>query len=511
MPQLRFISVEGRDGKASKLTSSVRSHAIRAGLRKTTHPRRVKTAAEQSYRSAKCRDDLMAHFKFPEEFQSLTGLSGPGNASARLALQECRTAHTNSVPQTFVETSTQLRAYHIQAVCAGSIDPFNSLPIPTNPEVDCLIKYLITKFGLNLATVDRRKSWFPYALQNAPMMHSTLAMTAALWRAEHSALEYSIQVEGIHQKGEAMREIRTKLAHAESVGNDDDMNFLMATMSTLGIVETCDGDFEAAETHLRGVQDLFSSRGGHDSLKDDFVLCKSINLADIQVAVALGHRLKFPLLHTDQAYLPASIIEQAWYPPLDHSILNDSSYYHVRIFVQIRQLLLARQSSVVSLDALRTLLNMADDAILRHLYQDSTDVSDASRRSRALVLAAHVFTYVTLRQVPPSSPLVRRMCARLQSIVGLTSSAREIWTENMAALLWVAFVGLLGMGTGTGAKTPPGGQWFLALFQCTVQRHPQGCSPGDGSIRRLLSSFLWDELCCQPLLAGLEERLGQAL
>ncbi|KAH8199182.1 hypothetical protein TruAng_006651 [Truncatella angustata] len=221
-------------------------------------------------------------------------------------------------------------------------------------------------------------------------------MTAALWRAEHSALEYSIQVEGIHQKGEAMREIRTKLAHAESVGNDDDMNFLMATMSTLGIVETCDGDFEAAETHLRGVQDLFSSRGGHDSLKDDFVLCKSINLADIQVAVALGHRLRFPLLHTDQAYLPASILEQAWHPPLDHSILNDSSYYHVRIFVQIRQLLLARQSSVVSLDALRTLLNMADDAILSHLYQDSTDVSDVSRRSRALVLAAHVFTRVDI-------------------------------------------------------------------------------------------------------------------
>lgn len=69
------------------------------------------------------------------------------------------------------------------------------------------------------------------------MMHSTLAMTAALWRAEHPALEYSIQLEGIRQKGEAMREIMARLARAGSVRNDDEITFLMSTMSTLVIVE----------------------------------------------------------------------------------------------------------------------------------------------------------------------------------------------------------------------------------------------------------------------------------
>lgn len=69
------------------------------------------------------------------------------------------------------------------------------------------------------------------------MMHSTLAMTAAVWRMEHPSLEYSIQLKGIRQKGNAMREIGVRLACASSVRNDYDIHSLMSTMSTLEIVE----------------------------------------------------------------------------------------------------------------------------------------------------------------------------------------------------------------------------------------------------------------------------------
>jgi hypothetical protein len=158
---------------------------------------------------------------------------------------------------------------------------------------------------------------------------------------------------------------------------------------------------------------------------------------------------------------------------------------------------------MVSLEVLRTLFNVVDDSILRHLYRDCIGLSDASRRSRALVLAAHVFMYVTLRQVPPKSPLVRRVCTRLQSAVGLSPTARETWTDDRAALLWIAFVGLL--GTGERAETCLEGQWFLNLFRSTVQGYPEDFPPGNGGVRGILSTFLWDELSCQPLLAGLEE------
>ena len=85
---------------------------------------------------------------------------------------------------------------------------------------------------------------------------------------------------------------------------------------------------------------------------------------------------------------------------------------------------------MVSQDTLRVLLNVEDDSILRHLYQDCMNVSNVSRRSCALVLAAQVFMYVALRQLLSQSPIVRRMCTRLQSTVGSTPLSRETWLEE---------------------------------------------------------------------------------
>ncbi|KAH6967697.1 hypothetical protein BKA56DRAFT_622568 [Ilyonectria sp. MPI-CAGE-AT-0026] len=499
MPQYKFVAVEGGERKSSKLTRSIRSHAIRAGLQKAVRPSRPK-AAEQSLRCTKYGEERVLRFELHGEMNTRRDGARPSIVSAELTTLELRTAKAPSAPK----TSAQLPTYHIESLCAGSVDPFNSLPITTNPEVDHLVRYFFFKF--DPITVDRRSSWFPYALQSAPMMHSTLAMTATVWRMECPSLEHSIHLEGIHQKGDAMREIGVRLPCASSVRKDNEMTFLMFTMSTLAIVEAYDGDFKAAETHLRAVHNIFTSRGGPDSFKDDVILCKSINLADIQVATALGHRPIFSLFHTDNAHVPASILEQAQHLPLDRSITHDSSYHHHRIFALLRQLLLAHKSSMVSLAVVRTLLTVADAAILQHLYRDCIDVSDASRRSHALVLAAHVFMYITLRQVPPKAPLLRRMCARLQSTLGLAPHARDTWSGNRAALLWIAFVGLL--GTGEGAETSPREQWFLSLFQSIVQGYPQDFLPGNGSIQRTLSTFLWDEAHCQPLLAGLEEYLG---
>lgn len=68
------------------------------------------------------------------------------------------------------------------------------------------------------------------------MMHSTLAMAAALWRAQCPSLEQSIQFEGLHQKGEAMREIGSRLAQG-GVDYEHEMAFLISTMATLVIAE----------------------------------------------------------------------------------------------------------------------------------------------------------------------------------------------------------------------------------------------------------------------------------
>lgn len=69
------------------------------------------------------------------------------------------------------------------------------------------------------------------------MMHSTLAMTAALLKVANPTLESSIQLEGIYQKGEAMREVIAWLARLDVGCKDDDLPFLISSMSTLVIAE----------------------------------------------------------------------------------------------------------------------------------------------------------------------------------------------------------------------------------------------------------------------------------
>ncbi|KAJ4218560.1 hypothetical protein NW759_008453 [Fusarium solani] len=234
MPQFKFVAVQYGDGKPSKVAKSTRSHAIRAGLQKTKRRSRNKAITLSLCSEAVGKDSLLG-FKF---------LMDP--------------------------------------VCSSCVDPFNSLPVPTNLQVDHLVKYLLFKFDNNLGTNDRTKAWFPYALRSTPMMHSTLAMAAALWQADCPALEKSIQVEGLRQKGEAMREVGACLAQADSTHNHE-IAFIISTMSTLVLVEVCSGDFETAKMHFKGAHNLFSSRGGRDSFKDQFILCKSVNLADIQI------------------------------------------------------------------------------------------------------------------------------------------------------------------------------------------------------------------------------------
>ncbi|RTE79230.1 hypothetical protein BHE90_006287 [Fusarium euwallaceae] len=188
MPQFKFVTVQGGDGKSYMVSSSARSHAIRAGLKRTTRRSRRRATAT-----------FLDSAGFQQDISHGVGLS-------------------------------------LESLCPSCVDPFNSLPIPTNLQVDHLVKYLLSKYDSGLDASDRSRAWFPYALQSVPMMHSTLAMAASLWRAECPSLEQSIQVEGLHQKGEAMREIRSHLAQDNSIQHHE-MAFLMSTMATLAIVE----------------------------------------------------------------------------------------------------------------------------------------------------------------------------------------------------------------------------------------------------------------------------------
>jgi hypothetical protein len=73
-----------------------------------------------------------------------------------------------------------------------------------------------------------------------------------------------------------------------------------------------------------------------------------------------------------------------------------------------------------------------------------------------------------------------------------------IWTDHREALLWIAFIGILGTGQGC-----PEGQWFFDLFKSTVQGLQKEVSSGNDGTFGILSAFLLDETLCPQLLARL--------
>ncbi|KAK8023921.1 hypothetical protein PG993_011987 [Apiospora rasikravindrae] len=373
----------------------------------------------------------------------------------------------------------------IDSVDGGSLDPFNSLPIPMSLQVDHLAKYFLTKFDFESSTADPMKLWFPYAMQSVSMMHSSLALAAAVWRAEDVALEKSIHLEGMRQKYEAIREVRSQLSKHVGVGrNDSGMAPLMSTMSTLVFVEIYEGNFEVAELHLRGVCTLFNSHRRRSNLMADFIFCKATSMADIEVAITLGRPLMFPTLHATQAAPPVQLLDCAENPPLDKSITENNPYEVVSVFDRLRHAAL-------------------------YLSHERGPPSHTIKRTYALVLAAQIFMFAIFRHVPPKSTLMRRMVTRLQQAVGESPAASSIWIGHEPALLWIGFVGLLGTGVTEACQQ---GRYFLHLFRCAAGA--DSCASYvlyNRDIRQIFSAFLWDEAYCQPVLAELELEQGQTL
>ncbi|KAF7563690.1 hypothetical protein G7046_g487 [Stylonectria norvegica] len=520
MQLFKFVTIEGGGERLSKPTSSIRSHAIRASLRGCTRKGSKARRGREDPLLARGRGTTSVSCMEPYNDESRPSFEhgvGRWTESSEFTGNIERTP-SQSLPEIGAENLPHFPTYPLKPLAASSVDPFNSLPVPANAEVNYLIKYCIPhtskvtekhranesllevliKFDLSLSVVDRPKAWFSYALQNASVIHSTLAMAACLWSFDSPGLEPSVYVEGIRQKCEAVHAIRAGLITAASA-RDDEIAFLLTTMATLVIVEVCDSNFEAAKLHLQGVHHLIISRGDHDCFKNEFIPRKSINVANTHLAAALGR--KPMLLPFETGDMLATSIEQLAQHPLSGYFPSNVNFsFQAKIFPQIRQLLLARDSSTISSESQRVTLNLVDDSILRHLYETDADQRSLAGISRALIHAAHVFMYVALRHVSSGSPVLREMCQRLQLAVKAVAT-EEPSAEDSSALMWIAFVGQLGIGLK--AKSCLAAQWYLNLFRSTASEcHCLG-SRKDG-IREILASFLWDEVYCLPLLDRLE-------
>lgn len=142
----------------------------------------------------------------------------------------------------------------------NALDPFRSFPISQNKQVDklfyhctCCILYclsmpcmidprfaVLTEFKLNESNASTKSTWFPYAMQNATVMHSTIALSAALLIATTPRVGHcdpDLRQEGLYQKGQAMRQIREWCLQSNVSYCDSNRAAIMISISTMSTVE----------------------------------------------------------------------------------------------------------------------------------------------------------------------------------------------------------------------------------------------------------------------------------
>ncbi|OLN95471.1 hypothetical protein CCHL11_05163 [Colletotrichum chlorophyti] len=266
----KFVTVGNEEGNFQPANKSIRSHAIRTAIQKGPSEMGASTALI-SQDTMKRKAQLKGRFRLPSTSVKASSMN-------KTTKHQRQRSHLDPYsPPTLVELMEQSMPPWIQRLGSDHADPFNTLPIPSNPSVDSLVKYFTTRFNLNSTTTDTQRPWFPYAMQSALIMRVTLALAAEFLTATMPSHDPRLQREGYQQKGEAMRIIRHRLASPESARKASDDLAVLAGVAMLGSVEAFQGHFPAANVHLTGLHAMIEARGGPDTIGHDYILCRCIN------------------------------------------------------------------------------------------------------------------------------------------------------------------------------------------------------------------------------------------
>jgi hypothetical protein len=161
MPQYKFIAVACDEGKISKPTQSIRSHAIRSGLQKSAGRRRPSRArASRLAGHAPEIGEELYHSKLNVRTGILGSQTRTSIRSDKLTNQKRNLV--NAQPISIIE------------VGFGSIDPFDSLPIPKNQEVEYLVKYCKSSFSSPWVSINNKTNtldWIGSFHQVRPQSH----------------------------------------------------------------------------------------------------------------------------------------------------------------------------------------------------------------------------------------------------------------------------------------------------------------------------------------------------
>jgi hypothetical protein len=209
--------------------------------------------------------------------------------------------------------------------------------------------------------------------------------------------------------------------------------------------------------------------------------------ADLQAAAALGRPPLLPLIYDlKEVASPSGLLEEANNPTLDHLEMSAPCSTALKeVFLLLRQVILGQRDKVMSAKDIAILLNTVDKIILDNIeFHPLLTVEE--RRSKAMLVAAHVLSHVALRKWPRTGPVARALVSRLMGILSAPEVDLLAWLGHLPCLLWTLAIGAVAAEGGMDGMA----NWFTAKFQNLVQS--LGLKT-ESDLERSLKLFVWDE------------------
>ncbi|MCJ1399446.1 hypothetical protein MMC11_002648 [Xylographa trunciseda] len=346
----------------------------------------------------------------------------------------------------------------VKAPSTDKFDPFDALPIEVGPGFEALMLHcksnkdgvlavetgcrvlVVLRPSINSLAINPEGNWFAYAAGDAALLHATLFLVAL-----HRDLQLGAQLSSscLYHRGEVIRTVNKRIGALEREISDA----TIGAVAFLANFETMNGTLLASRLHMNGLRQMIALRGGLHTLGQSQVLQRVVIWADFLYSTATCSKPSFPLIPQPTTLTKYSAASGGAMRA-GSMILTGRTFLEpgcIDIIQDLRSLTVhaANPQSMSMLDrrAFSSMIYLLEYHLLSQ-QGGSSSVQKYSQTPAPLRIAAHLYLYLAVRELPSTAEMHYAMARKLQNATkGDLQADLDCLDYNYDLFLWIFFIG----------------------------------------------------------------------
>ncbi|KAH7116388.1 hypothetical protein EDB81DRAFT_701995 [Dactylonectria macrodidyma] len=494
---LEFVtfSIPPQDADPTKHADSlrvIRSHAMRDHVWTQNHPSIARKGLGETNRTLRQQSAHMGRYRLnekPNPVSKRPRRSNKGTTSSGDCTIPPQARYSNAIlSELDLGSVLQHQVLHGSEVSLGTrFNPFNATLLNLGSKSQRLIFYYHQAYSMNIVALNFQEHCLSNAIANSALLHAILYIVATDYDLKRGESDSALS---IHHGGEAVRAINMQL------NNGVLADTTVAAVAILATRENLNGRFQLANIHMNGLQHMIAKKGGIENIKD--IHQRVATWADFCDSNVRNCRPRFcqppisPLMPLNNASIN---LMGAMLNPED--ILGAASPI-IPVIQTLRHISLSMDSSHSGiLD--RSLISLSiyeAEYSLNLLNRPMGGVSEYGNGQPSevvpLKIAAHIYLYLMIRELPGGSPVFGELTRRFRA--SLEAQTEQWWIASRDRQCWVLWMLYIAFAA---APEEPNKQWFLTkgLLLCEMLN-----LMARDELERILRSVLWNGSRCHDEL-----------